>query len=95
MIPRPPAYIDRRGLLPMPTDPTDTERAVVVQLLDRARPFPSADLHAAIRDGPTPTDIDAAVVSLLDAGVVHRDRRGSLRTTPAVQRLDRLRLIAI
>jgi hypothetical protein len=79
----------------MPTDPTDTERAVVVQLLDRARPIPSGDLYRAIRDCPTPADIDAAVLRLLDAGVVRREDGGLLHTTSAVECLDRLRLIAI
>jgi hypothetical protein len=84
-----------RVLLPTLDDPTVAERAVVVQLLGRAHAAPPAELYAAIRDGATPTDIDRAVLSLTEAGVIHQDAHGSLHTTTALQRLDALGLICV
>jgi len=78
----------------MPGDPTAAERAVVVQLLGRARAVTPAALYAAIRTA-TPAAIDAAVSSLAEAGVIHCSARGSLSTTPAVRRLDELGLVSL
>jgi hypothetical protein len=76
----------------MPDDPTAVERAVVVQLLDREHPISTAELYVLVRCG-TPTDIDTALVSLGEVGVVrHADGRG-YRVTPAVERIDKIGLL--
>jgi hypothetical protein len=79
----------------MPDDPTVAERAVVVQLLDRKRAAMPAELYAAIREGVTPTAIDAAVAKLTESGVIRQDGRGALHTTRALRHLDTLGLICI
>ena len=79
----------------MPGDPTATERAVVVQLLGRARPTTPAVLYAAIRNGTTTDDIDSAVSGLKKAGVIHLNSRGSLSVTTAVRRLDAIGLVSL
>jgi hypothetical protein len=79
----------------MPDDPTVAERAVVVQLVDRKRAAMPAELYAAIRQGVTPTAIDAAVVKLTESGVIHKDEGGALHTTKALRHLDTLGLICV
>ncbi len=79
----------------MPDDPTVAERAVVVQLIERTSPTKAAELYAVIRGGLTPSDIDAAVDSLAEAGVLRQDPASGLRASAALQHLDRLGLIAI
>jgi hypothetical protein len=79
----------------MPDDPTVAERAVVVQLLDRKRAAMPAELYAAIREGLTPSEIDAAVARLAESGIIRQDEYGALRTTAAVRHLDTLGLICI
>ena len=77
----------------MPDDPTAVERAVVVQLLDRAHPIAAAELYALVRGGSTPTDIDTALVSLGEVGVVRHDEGRGYRVTPAVERIDKIGLL--
>jgi len=79
----------------MPDDPTVAERAVVVQLLGRAGPTQVAELYAAVPGGLTPTGIDAAVLSLVEAGVLGQGPDKGLYASAALQRLDMLGLIAI
>jgi hypothetical protein len=79
----------------MPDDPTVAERAVVIQLLDRKRAAMPAELYAAIREGLTPSEIDAAVARLAESGVIRQDEYGALRTTSALRHLDTLGLICI
>lgn len=76
----------------MPDDPIAVERAVVVQLLDRARPVAAAELYALVRGGSTPRDIDTALVSLGEVGVVRHDA-GGYRVTLAVERIDSIGLL--
>lgn len=77
----------------MPDDPTAVERAVVVQLLDRAHPIAAAELYALVRGGSTPTDIDTALVSLGEVGVVRHDEDRGYCVTPAVERIDKIGLL--
>jgi|GEM_PF-6049936 hypothetical protein len=79
----------------MPDDPIVAERIIVVQMLERVRAATAAELHAAIRMGVTPADIDAAVLSLAEAGVISETPGGGICVSPAVQRLDKLGLIGI
>jgi hypothetical protein len=79
----------------MLVDPTVTERAVVVQLLDREQPAMPAELYVAIRGSMTPSDIDAAVFSLTVKGVIQKHADGTLRTTPVLEYLDTLGLICV
>jgi hypothetical protein len=79
----------------MPDDPTVADRAVVVQLLDRKRAAMPAELYAAIREGVTPTAIDAAVARLTESGVIRRGEGGALHTTAALRHLDMLGLICV
>jgi hypothetical protein len=79
----------------MPDDPTVAERAVVVQLLDRKRAAMPAELYAAIREGVTPTAIDAAIAKLTKSGVIREDEGGALHTTRALRHLDTLGLICV
>ena len=51
-------------------------------------------LYAAIRTA-SPEEVDAAIASLLDAGVIRETGAGSLRTTDAVRRLESLSLIVL
>ncbi len=76
----------------MSDDPTAVERAVVVQLLDRTHSISAAELYVLVRDGSTPTDIDTALVSLDEAGVVRHDA-GGYRVTRAVERIDKIGLL--
>lgn len=76
-------------------DPTVAERAVVVQLIGRARPTQAAELYAAVPAGLTPTEVDAAVLSLAEAGVLRQAPDKGLCASAALQRLDTLGLIAI
>ncbi len=54
-----------------------------------------AELYAAIRGGLTPSDIDVAVLSLGEAGIVTTDARGCLCPCAALTRLDKLGLIDV
>ncbi len=76
----------------MPDDPTAVERAVVVQLLDRAHPISAAQLYALVRVGSTPADIDTALISLGEVGVIRHDADG-YRVTSAVERIDQIGLL--
>lgn len=76
----------------MPDD-IAVQSTVVLQLLGRAGAYPREDLYAALRD-ITVDRTTAALDSLADAGVVQFDG-GGVRATEAVQRLDKLGLIAI
>ncbi len=76
----------------MPDD-IAVQAAVVLQLLGRAGAYPREELHAALRDLPADRTT-AALNSLVDAGVLHLEAEG-VRTTEAVQRLDKLGLIAV
>ena len=77
----------------MPDDPTAVERAIVVQLLDRTHPVAAAELYALVRGGNTPTDIDTALASLGEVGVVRHDEGHGYRVTPAVERIDKIGLL--
>jgi len=79
----------------MPDDPTVAERAVVVQLIERTGPIRAAELYASIRGGITPSEIDAAVHSLAETGVLCEDPANGIRASAALKHLDRLGLIAI
>jgi hypothetical protein len=54
-----------------------------------------AELYAAIREGVTPTAIDAAVAKLTKSGVIREDEGGALHTTKALRHLDTLGLICV
>jgi hypothetical protein len=54
-----------------------------------------AELYAAIREGVTPTAIDAAVAKLTESGVIRQDVGGALHTTRALRHLDTLGLICV
>jgi hypothetical protein len=81
----------------MPDDPIEAkaEYAVVLELAERySSGRPRAELDAALRAKFAPEQVDAAVASLADAGV--------LRATPkkvygsaALQRIDELGLIHV
>jgi predicted transcriptional regulator len=79
----------------MPDDPTVVERAVVVQLLDRKQAATPDELYAEISDSITPADIDAAIRSLAEKGVIHRDPDRALRASAVLQHLDTLGLICV
>ncbi|MGD1055865.1 MAG: hypothetical protein ABR992_00475 [Solirubrobacteraceae bacterium] len=79
----------------MPDDPTVAERAVVVQLLDRKQAATSAELYAEITDSITSADVDTAILSLAEMGVIHRDADGALHASAVLQHLDRLGLICV
>lgn len=78
----------------MSHDPTVAEYAVVVELLDRPRASSPLELYAALKDDAAPSDIDRAVLSLAEAGVID-DTDGGLRASTALQRLDALGFIAV
>jgi hypothetical protein len=70
------------------------ERAVVVRLLeDYEQPVTRDELYSTRADIGAER-LDAAIISLTEAQVVRADG-GSVRTAPALRRLDDLRLIAI
>jgi hypothetical protein len=70
------------------------EYAVVIRLLeDHTRPVPRHELYAARADIGGER-LDAAIVSLAEAQVVTTEG-DSVRSAPALERLDDLRLIAI
>ncbi len=54
-----------------------------------------AELYAAIRGGATPSDIDAAVFSLIIKGVIRQNADGTLCTTHVLEHLDKLGLICV
>jgi hypothetical protein len=54
-----------------------------------------AELYAVIRDGVTPSDIDAAIGKLTERGVIQQDEDGALRPTVALEHLDELGLICV
>ncbi len=75
------------------TDDSAVQVAVVLQLLGRSAAYPRTDLLAAL----APADrkqVNAALASLAEVGVVELDSRG-VRATEAVRRLDELGLIPI
>lgn len=76
----------------MPDD-IAVQATVVLQLLGRAGAYPRDELYAALRDIPA-DHTTAALDSLVDAGVL-RLEAGGVRATEAVQRLDKLGLIAV
>jgi hypothetical protein len=76
----------------MPDD-IAVQATVVLQLLGRAGAYPRGELYAALRDIAVDRTT-AALDSLAAAGIVKVDA-GGVRATEAVQRLDKLGLIAI
>lgn len=81
---------------PQPTDSARAETAVVLQFLGLSTPITTTALYAAIREpGITPADIDAAVVALTKATVIHHDAEGHLRTSAALAKIDELGLIGV
>lgn len=79
----------------MPDDPTVAERAVVVQLVDRKQAATSDELYAEITDDIASADIDAAVQSLVEKGVICDDADGALSASGVLQHLDTLGLICV
>jgi hypothetical protein len=80
----------------MPGKDTDAktngaQRVIIVELL--ARTTTRAELYAVVRNA-TPSDVDAALDVLIDAGAVQQDD-GALSTTAVVRFLDSLGLVCI
>ncbi len=70
------------------------EYAVVIRLLeDHTQPVTRYELYATRADIGAER-LDAAILSLTEAQVVRTERDG-VRSAPALQRLDDLRLVAI
>ncbi len=70
------------------------ERAVVVRLLeDHEQPVTRDELHAT-REDIAPGRLDAAILSLAEADILKTEGT-SVRSAPALKRLDDLRLVAI
>ncbi len=70
-----------------------TERLVVLQVLDRPGGRSGARIYRELDDIER-DDIDAAISSLTEAGVV-TVRRSLVRQSRALERLDRLQLICV
>jgi hypothetical protein len=83
----------------MPGEPTstldlDAERAVVSRLLDPPDAHTLAELHSSITD-VSDQRIDAAVTSLVMAGVLRGSHARSVYATDALLRLDVLGMIGV
>jgi hypothetical protein len=76
----------------MPDD-IAVQATVVLHLLGRVGAYPRDELYAALSDVPVDRTT-AALDSLAVAGIVELEA-GGVRATEAVQRLDKLGLIAI
>lgn len=74
-------------------DDIAVQATVVLQLLGRVGAYPRDDLYAALSDVPADRTT-AALDSLVDAGVL-RLEDGGVRATEAMQRLDKLGLLAV
>jgi len=74
-------------------DDIAVQATVVLQLLGRSGAYPRDKLYAALRDIPADRTT-AALDSLVDAGVLKLEG-GGVSATEAVQRLDKLGLIAV
>jgi hypothetical protein len=83
----------------MPADPTDApldidaESAIVARLLDPPDARTITELQATIKDVPDDR-VDAAVASLVVAGVIGASSGGGVHPSSALTRLDQLGLIA-
>jgi hypothetical protein len=84
----------------MPADPTDApldvdaETAVIARLLDPPDAHTLAELHAMIAGIPAER-VDAAVTSLVIAGVIRGSHGRTLHATTALLRLDALGMIGL
>jgi hypothetical protein len=79
----------------MSDDPIVAERAVVVQLIDRDQAAMPDELYAEIAGAVAAADVDAAVRSLAEKGVIHQEAGGALRISAVLQHLDKLGLICV
>ncbi len=70
----------------------DTEHLVVVQVVGRVRGRERARMYVALRR--TPAEVDAAITSLEQAGVV-AVKGARIHASPALKRLDELNLIGV
>jgi hypothetical protein len=78
----------------MPGQDTDAiETTVIMAILGRDRRVSPAELYARV--DASDAAIDDAVSRLSDAGVLRRDADGSLHSSIALRRLDRLGLIGV
>ncbi|MGD1057991.1 MAG: hypothetical protein ABR992_11335 [Solirubrobacteraceae bacterium] len=79
----------------MADDPTVAERAVVVQLIGSKRAATPDELYAEVTDSITLADVDAAILTLAERGMIHQDPGGALRASAALKHLDVLGLICV
>jgi len=70
----------------------DTEHLVVLQVVGRGRGRERERIYRALRR--TPTEVDAAITSLEQAGVV-AVKGARVHAAPALTRLDELSLIGV
>jgi len=80
----------------MPDDPTvaKAEHAVVLELVDHSKGRARAELHTALADDFSTSQVDAAVTSLEAVGLV-RSTPKRVYASAGLQRLDELGMISV